>query len=57
MAEKKDVTVPMDEQLVDAIEEQLDYGDSRAEWIREAVRERLARDSGDGGNRTPTSAD
>jgi len=37
-----DVTVFLDDGVVDAIEGQLDYGDSRSEWIREAVQQRLA---------------
>lgn len=37
-----DVTVFLNADLVDAIEGQLEYGDSRSEWIREAVRQRLA---------------
>ena len=41
MENRKDVTVPMPAELDDAIKQQLDYGDSRAEWIREAIRMRL----------------
>lgn len=44
MPGKKDVTVPMPEEMVEAIENQLEYGDSRAGWIREAVQQRLERD-------------
>lgn len=38
---RTDVTVPMPEQMVEEINEQLEYGDSRAAWIREAVRAEL----------------
>lgn len=48
MDDRKDVTVPMPRALVDQIDDELDYGDSRAEWIREAVRQRLQRDRGEG---------
>ncbi|ELY96623.1 hypothetical protein [Natrialba taiwanensis] len=41
MGERKDVTVPMDEEFVEEIEAQLTYGDSRAGWIREACQMRL----------------
>lgn len=45
MENRKDVTVPMPQELVDAIDKQLEYGDSRSAWIREAARERLERDA------------
>ena len=34
----------MEQELVDEIDGELTYGDSRSEWIRDAVREKLARD-------------
>ncbi|MDL0127107.1 hypothetical protein [Halobacterium salinarum] len=37
----------MSDELLESIDEQLDYGDSRAEWIREACRDRLNRDEPD----------
>jgi len=40
---RKDITVPMDESLVEEIHGELGYGDSRAEWVRRAVRKELAR--------------
>ena len=43
MEERKDVTVPMEKALVDDIDGELTYGDSRSEWIRNAIREKLAR--------------
>jgi Arc/MetJ-type ribon-helix-helix transcriptional regulator len=46
MKNKKDVSVNMPEKLNDGIEMQLAYGDSKSEWIRQAIREKLAR-SGD----------
>lgn len=48
MAENKDVTVNMPTDLLADIEDQLSYGDSRSEWIREACRQRLARESDEG---------
>lgn len=41
MEDRKDVTVPMSADLLDEVNSQLSYGDSRAEWIREAIRQRL----------------
>lgn len=41
MEQRKDVTVPMEAESVREIEDQLTYGDSRSEWIREAIRMRL----------------
>lgn len=35
----------MSEELLSAINARLHYGDSRAEWIREACRQRLARET------------
>lgn len=45
MEERKDVTVPMEKALVEDIDGELTYGDSRSEWIRNAIREKLARDT------------
>jgi hypothetical protein len=42
MENRRDVTVPMPASLVDDVESELEYGNSRAEWIREAIRMRLA---------------
>jgi metal-responsive CopG/Arc/MetJ family transcriptional regulator len=47
MNDRKDVTVPMESDFVDRIDAQLEYGDSRSEWIRETARQRLARESRD----------
>ena len=48
MSRNKDVTVTMPEDLVQEIDENLDYGDSRSEWIRQAVLERLEESSREG---------
>jgi Arc/MetJ-type ribon-helix-helix transcriptional regulator len=40
---RTDITVPMPERMVEEINGQLEYGDSRAAWIREAVRAELQR--------------
>lgn len=45
MVKTSEITVPMEPELEQAIEDQLGYGDSKAEYIREAVRQRL--DGGD----------
>lgn len=50
MDDRKDVTVPMPGDMVDRIDGQLEYGDSRAGWIREAVEERLERLEAEEGN-------
>ena len=42
MDTRKDVTVSLPAEWVDKIDGQLDYGDSRSAWIREAVEQRLA---------------
>lgn len=47
MAEKKDVSVNMPVELNAKIEEQLGYGDSKSEWIRQACREKLSRSEDD----------
>ena len=58
MEDRKDVTVPMPSAMVDEVEDNLGYGDSRAEWIREAVRQRLERErNNDEGNQTRATAD
>jgi len=55
MTDRKDVTVPMPGDMVDAIEDQLEYGDSRAGWIREAVEQRLEREESEGNPTTATA--
>jgi len=45
MNDRQDVTVPMESDFVDRIDAQLEYGDSRSEWIRETARQRLAREA------------
>jgi len=37
-------SVGMPESMIEEIEERLGYGDSKAEWIREACRQRLQRE-------------
>lgn len=39
-----EVTVPMMSELNGAIEDQLEYGDSKSGYIRQAIRDRLFRD-------------
>lgn len=39
---RKELTTYLPKEIHDAIEERLDYGDSKAEWLREACRQRLA---------------
>lgn len=48
----------MDGSLVSEIEAELTYGDARAEWIREACRQRLNDDDdcGTDADATPTGA-
>ena len=41
MKDKQEVTVPMPGSLHDRIVEELEYGDSKAGWIREAIEMRL----------------
>jgi len=47
MRDRHDVTVPMEQDLVDEIDDELTYGDSRAEFVRSAIREKLDRDRSD----------
>lgn len=42
MEDRTDITVPLPGDLNDAIEAELEYGDAKAEWVREAIRQRLA---------------
>lgn len=44
MVKSSEVTVPMEPALEQAIEQELGYGDSKAEYIRDAIRERLERE-------------
>lgn len=44
MRTRADATVVMPESMNDAIESQLGYNDSKSEWMREALLERLERE-------------
>jgi Arc/MetJ-type ribon-helix-helix transcriptional regulator len=49
----REITVSMPDEQVEAIEERLEYGDSRSEWIRQAIDQRLEKEAeSDSGNRT-----
>jgi len=41
------VSFRVDDELVEEIESQLEYGDSKSDWIREAIRQRLEADDVD----------
>lgn len=41
------VSFRVDDELVEEIESQLEYGDSKSDWIREAIRQRLELDDVD----------
>lgn len=41
----KQTSVAMPESMHQSIEDRLDFGDYKAEWIREACRQRLQRES------------
>ena len=41
MEERVDVTVPMEKEMEEEIKQYLSYNDSKAGWIREAIRRRL----------------
>jgi hypothetical protein len=47
MVKEAEITVPAEPEMNEAIESQLGYGDSKAEYIREAIRQRLKRDNVD----------
>ena len=38
------VSTYLPKDLEDALEEQLDYGDSKSDWVREAIERRLERE-------------
>ncbi|MDQ2053203.1 ribbon-helix-helix domain-containing protein [Halobellus sp. H-GB7] len=42
---KKTISISLSEELVDEVDDRLEYGDSRSEWIEEAVVEKLERES------------
>jgi len=44
MENRKDITVPLPAELNDKIIRELEYGDSRAKWVRQAIRLRLNQD-------------
>jgi len=49
MQDRKDISVCMPGELDDAIKDHLNYGDSKSEWIREAIRQRLNQEDPDAG--------
>lgn len=57
MVKTDEITVPVEPEMNEAIEGQLGYGDSKAEYIRAAVRERLERDGVDVSEFAPGETD
>lgn len=47
MQDRTDITVPMPELWRERIDEQLEYGDTRSAWIREAIRQKLVEEGVD----------
>jgi metal-responsive CopG/Arc/MetJ family transcriptional regulator len=47
MKDRKDVSVAMPVELNEAIVKRLAYGDSKSEWIREAIRQRIEQEDDD----------
>jgi len=56
MQDRKDISVCMPGELDAAIKDHLSYGDSKSEWIREAIRQRLNQDDADAGPKTALEA-
>jgi len=56
MQDRKDISVCMPGELDAAIKDHLSYGDSKSEWIREAIRQRLNREDADAGPSTALEA-
>jgi len=56
MDNRVDVTVCMPKEMNDSIKNYLGYGDSKSEWIRVAVRQRLNREDADAGPDTALDA-
>jgi len=52
---KSPTSVRLPDELVEEIEEQLEYGDSKSEWIREAIEQRFERED-EAQDATPDSA-
>jgi|APHM01.1.fsa_nt_gi hypothetical protein len=44
LGESEQISVPVSQSFDERVEEHLIYGDSKAEWIREAIRQRLERE-------------
>lgn len=47
------ITISIPDDLKEAVEEELEYGDSRSEWIQVAIEQRLESERGDSENRSP----
>jgi hypothetical protein len=41
MGDRINISTPVDREMNQAIEEELSYGDSKSEWLRNAIREKL----------------
>lgn len=42
------ITISVPEDVADEVDSQLEYGDSRSEWIQEAIEQRLRRENDSG---------
>ncbi len=54
MAERISVSLPED--LVEELNDELEYGDSRSAWIADAIRMKLDAEADEGNSRTPETA-
>lgn len=57
MEDKQEVTVPMPGDMEQAIIDELEYGDSKAGWIREAIQMRLEGEFDDSDAEDPVETD
>lgn len=47
------ITISIPGDLKEEVDDHLDYGDSRSEWIKVAIEQRLEAEGGDSENRNP----
>lgn len=49
------ITISIPDEVADEVDAQLEYGDSRSEWIQTAIEQRLEREA-DAENRSPAES-
>lgn len=55
MTMKEKISISVDEDLLDQVHDELDYGDNRSEWVEDAIRLKLEAEASEGNPKAATA--